>query len=70
MTREDFTERKAQRRIRIKQRRAERIEKAELALREETRADIVQRAKHTLIQEELAERIDTAEESLDQMKKS
>jgi len=68
MRKERYSERREQRRQQRQKRRVERIEKAELALKEETRADIVQQAKHILIEEKLAERIDKTEESLNRMK--
>ena len=51
------------------ERRAERIKRAELSLKEDTRADLIRRAEHILIEEELAERIDQARVSIDEMTK-
>ncbi len=68
MNEEKYSEKREQRKLQRQAQRAERIEKAELHLKEETRKDIVQQAKHVLIEEELAERIDETDESLFMMK--
>ncbi len=65
---EDRIEQREQFKLQRRVKRAERIEKAKISLKEEIRADIIENAKHILIEEELAERIDQTTESLDEMR--
>ncbi len=68
LSKEEIAERRKRSKQIREERRADRIERAELSLKEETRADIVEHAKHVLIEEKFAERIDKTKNSLDEMR--
>ncbi len=68
LNKEERAERRKHFKLERQNKRADRIKKAEISLKEETRADIIENAKHILIEEELAERIDQTTESLYKMK--